>query len=110
MMTLDKQQLDDGVGVLIKSANTDILAECNDLAQAINSDGDNDMKDKLLEACNKYQRVYNESFKPSVDKVIASFRGTYDIAELMEKADVGDIKTTDASFSTKAVDPASVRL
>jgi len=110
MMQLDKNTLEEGIGIIIKASNTDIISDIEELAKAVSSDGENDMKVKLMESCTKFQHTFNETVKPSFDGLISAFQGTYDIAELLERAEVGDISTVDASFDTKAVDPASVRL
>jgi hypothetical protein len=109
-LNLDKERMEEGINTIIKVANTDIIADIEALAIAIKSDGDNDMKDKLLDVCRKFEDSYNDTMKPSIDKTVEAFQGVYDIAELLEKTDVGDILTVDSSFDTKAIDPSAVPL
>lgn len=110
MLQLNKDELQDGIGVIIQAANTDIIDDVQSLADAIKADGDNDMKEKLLIQCGKLQSIYNDSFKPSVDGLIEDFSSAYEIAELLEKSDVGSVSSSDASFKSKNIDPSTVRL
>lgn len=110
MLKLNKEELQDGIGVIVQAANTDIIDDVQSLADAIKADGDNDMKEKLLVQCGKLQAVYNESFKPAMDGLIADFGSAYEIAELLEKSDVGSVSNIDASFKSNNIDPSAVRL
>lgn len=110
MVTLNKEQFESGIGVIRKSANEDILADINSLAQVLSQEGDNALKDSLLQECKRYQDVYNGSFKPSVDKLINVFDEAFDYTEAMEKATVGELGVSDAGFETHGLNPTSVNI
>jgi hypothetical protein len=110
MVSLSKQEFEDGIGIVRKAANEDVLEDINKLAASIANEGDNALKDTLLEQCKKYQAVYNQTFKPAIDSLIKVFDESFEYAEHMEKASVGELSTTDAGFETKGLNPGSVNI
>lgn len=110
MVNLDKEQLDSGIGQIIKAANTDVIEDVKELADALKSEADNELIAQVIAAGNKFQNIYNDSFKPSVDALIKDFRAVYDIAEILEKADMGEVSAADAGFGTSGIDATAVSM
>lgn len=110
MVTLKKEDFENGIAIVRKAANTDILDDINRLAAVIAQEGDNELKETLLEQCKKFQAVYNDSFKPPIDELIALYNESFEYAEFLEKQSVGELGTTDASFSVSRLNPGSVNV
>lgn len=110
MVKLSKEEFEEGIGVIRKVANDDVIEDVNKLAQVIAQEGDNQLKDSLLEGCKKYQDCYNNQFKPSIDALISVFNESFDYAEHLEKSSVGELGSIDTSFETKGLNPASVNI
>lgn len=110
MVSLSKEEFEQGIAIVRKAANEDVLEEINKLAASISNEGDNNLKESLLEGCKKYQNIYNQTFKPSIDSLISVFDESFDYAEHLEKARVSELNATDAGFETKNLNPSSVNL
>lgn len=110
MVTLNKQDFEDGIGIVRKAANEDVIEDINKLASALSNEGENEMKASLMEQCRKFQGVYNNTFKPSIDALIKLFDDSFDYTEFMEKQTVSELGTTDAGFDVKALNAQSVNL
>lgn len=110
MMKLDQEKFDEGIGQVIKAANTDVLEDIGTLAASLKEEADNELIAQVIEAGKKFQTVYNDSFKPSIDGLIADFRAVYDIAEMVSKANMGEVSATDAGFATSGIDATSVSM
>lgn len=110
MMKLDKQAFDEGIGTVLKCANTDILDDIAELAAALSGESENNLQQQCLENCKKFQALYNEGFLSSVDGLIKDFRAVYDITEMIEKAQKDSISGIDTAFKTSGIDASAVVL
>ena len=100
-MVLDKQKFEEGIAVLMSSASGDCVEALETIGSVLKTEDPNDMIEQVL---------HNEEYRPSVDGVIADFSATYDIAGMVEKANVGEVTKIDASFSAGKIDSASLVL
>lgn len=110
MMTLDKEKFEAGIGQVIKCTNTDVLADIQTLVETLKDEADNPLLTQVFDAGKKFQQIYNDSFKVSVDALISDFRNVYDITEMITKASLGEVESVDASFATSGIDATSVSL
>lgn len=109
-MVLDKQKFEEGIAVLMSSASGDCVEALETIGSILKTEDQNDMIEQVLHNGALFQQAWNEEYRPSVDGVIADFSATYDIAGMVEKANVGEVTKIDASFSAGKIDSASLVL
>ena len=107
-MVLDKQKFEEGIAVLMSSASGDCVEALETIGAVLRTEDSNDMIEQVLHNGALFQNAWNEEYRPSVDGVISDFSNVFDITEMVEKANVGDVTKIDASFSSGKIDAASL--
>jgi hypothetical protein len=111
-MELNPQLIDDSIGSFKKVFNEDVLATFTTLAQTLKEEeaaGGNAIITQALDACRKFQDMYNtnlESFRGFCE----DGKGIQEIAEYLEKADMGSVAARDTSYKKQGIDADAVRM
>lgn len=109
MFKLSAQEISESYGAIKKALNSDVLEQTQELADVVVPHKDeNRLLGDIYEQCKQIQSCYNDSFYPSVSKLLEAYQGEIDIAEWLDKASVGDIQMRDVSFNSETVDPDAV--
>lgn len=108
LVTLNKEEIEEGIGVLIKVANQDLLDDVKNLADVLKQEADNVQLEQLYKNCVAFQAGFNDGFKESMDKLINDFGQVFDIAAITEKASISEVKPMDASFQTTGIDASGI--
>jgi hypothetical protein len=112
MLKLDKAAVDSSIGNLQKAFNGDTLEVFASLAGVLREEeanGGNPIITQTLEACKKFQAQYNvclESFRG----LCKDAEGVAEIAEYVNKVQMGDVTTRDTSFATQGINADDVRM
>ncbi len=108
LVTLDKEEIEEGIGVLIKVANQDLLDDIKNLADALSKEADNVQLEQLYKNCVTFQAGFNDGFKESMDKLINDFSQVFDIAAVREKSSISEVKPMNAAFQTTGIDASGI--
>lgn len=106
MVKMSKEDFENGIGVLMKVCNQDLIDDIGKLAVAIRDDGPNSHNEELSKECKTYETMYNTTYKPAVDTLIKDFQDSFDFMEFMEKQSVGSLGVKDAGFNVKRANVA----
>ena len=111
LVKLDAEKLQNSVGVLKTTVNTEMLEDMIKVASTLQNTGDtNKQVEQQLENCKKFQAQYITTLK-GVNDYIGELGKVYDIAEFMDKkANVGDVSSRDTGFNTNKVDNSKFRM
>lgn len=109
LVKLEKEKLENSIGVLSKSFNEDVLEKVGHVAGVLKNIGDsNPLVEQTMVACKKFQGQYNTTLE-GVSSFLEETAKVFDIAEFMEKrATVGEVGSRDTGFSTEKINPDKV--
>jgi hypothetical protein len=105
LIKLDTQRLQDSIGLLLDSTNSEILEAFGVLGDVLKNTGDNNkITQDLLDNCRNFQEAYNE-YVECTKGSLKDLEAVVDLSEFHAKrASVGEVEKADLSFKTSGID------
>lgn len=108
LIKIDPEKLEGSVGQAVKFTNSEPIVACDNLAKALKPlRGNEPIIDSAFDGLVAFQTTFNSMYD-SANIVIQNFTDTCDIGEFMSKQSANKVKSRDAEFTTKKVDPSRV--
>lgn len=104
MLKLDEARLDESIGEIKRSLNSEVLGTMENVASVIMPEqGTNNLVDQTIDNCKKFQNQFNQATE-GFSRFIGEIGKVIDIADFLKKFEMNDVQNRDAEAATGNID------
>lgn len=98
MMTLSREQLEEGIFMIEKGANEEVIAEAEQIATILDELGNANLVKSFRDACRQFATSFNTGFNESNQVMVDSFKKKIVGIENFQKKDLDFQSVPDTSY------------